>query len=207
MTVSAINREKGRLARVVFAGGESILLDLDFCCEKCIHEGDDIPPEKIGEYVFESDCVRAKSRALWLLDRYTYTERRLYEKLVRAGFGERAVSAAIARLKELGLIDDKNLASLFAEDSARRGISKRAAYSKLLAKGFDAKTVKEALLIADFDEAGQIAALLEGKYARLLSAGETKKVYAALIRKGFSFGAVRDALKKYSDELEYNGDV
>ncbi|MBP5686783.1 MAG: regulatory protein RecX, partial [Clostridia bacterium] len=167
----------------------------------------DISPEKAEEYVFESDCVRAKSRALWLLDRYTYTERRLYEKLVRAGFGEKAVGRAIARLKELGLIDDKNLASLFAEDLARHGTSKRAAYSKLLAKGFDAQTVKEALDGADFDEAGQISALLEGRYARLLQAGNTDKVYAALIRKGFSYGAVREALKKYSDELKYNEDV
>lgn len=207
MTVSEIKREKGHLARVVFAGGGSILLDLDFCLEKCIHAGDDISPEKAEEYVFESDCVRAKSRALWLLDRYTYTERRLYEKLVRAGFGEKAVGRAIARLKELGLIDDKNLASLFAEDLARHGTSKRAAYSKLLAKGFDAQTVKEALDGADFDEAGQISALLEGRYARLLQAGNTDKVYAALIRKGFSYGAVREALKKYSDELKYNEDV
>ena len=207
MTVSEIKREKGRLVRVGFSDGKEILLDFDFCCEKCIHEGDDLPLEKIEEYLRESDYIRAKSRALWLLDRYTYTERRLFEKLVRAGFGERAAGRAIARLKELGLIDDKNLACLFAEDLARHGTSKRAAYSKLLAKGFDAQTVKETLNAADFDEAGQISALLDGKYARRLAAGETDKVYAALIRKGFSFGAVRDALKKYSDELKYNEDV
>ena len=31
-----------------------------------------------------------------------------------------------------------------------------------------------------------------------------EKVYAALIRKGFSFSAVRNVLKKYSEELEYS---
>ena len=30
----------------------------------------------------------------------------------------------------------------------------------------------------------------------------TPKVYAALVRKGFSYGAVRDALKKYRDEFD-----
>ena len=31
-----------------------------------------------------------------------------------------------------------------------------------------------------------------------------QRVYAALVRKGFSFSAVRNALKKYSEELEYS---
>ena len=85
MTVTELKREKGHLMRVRFEGGESILLDLDFCVEKCIHEGDGISPETVKEYLSESDYIRAKSRAIWLLDRYTYTERRLFETLKTAG--------------------------------------------------------------------------------------------------------------------------
>lgn len=206
MTVSGIKREKGHLMRVTFSEGGSILLDLDFCAEKCIHEGDEISPEVIGSYLAESDYIRAKSRAMWLLDRYNYTERRLFEKLKSAGFGEKPASRAVARLKELGLIDDRRFAALYAQDCARRGISKRAAYPKLLAKGFSSADVKAALEEAEFDEAEQLTALIETKYARLLAAGETQKVYAALVRKGFSFSSVRDALKKYSEELETSED-
>ena len=203
MTVAGIKREKGHTVRIVFDTGESILLDLDFCIEKCIHEGDSLSKEQVKEYLSESDYIRAKSRALWLLDRYTYTERRLAEKLKNAGFGEAASSRALARLKELGVIDDGNLADLYAKDCARRGISKRAAYPKLLAKGFRADTVKTALENAGFDEENQLSALIESKYAAKLAAGETEKVYASLIRKGFSYGAVREALKNYSEQLKY----
>ena len=206
MTVTELKREKGHLMRVRFEGGESILLDLDFCVEKCIHEGDGISPETVKEYLSESDYIRAKSRAIWLLDRYTYTERRLFEKLKTAGFSEAASGKAVARLKELGLIDDEKSAELYAQDCARRGISKRAAYPKLLAKGFNSATVKAALEKAEFDEAEQISALIEEKYARELAAGDTDKVYAALIRQGFSYGGVRDALKNYSEKLKYNED-
>ena len=207
MTVKDVKREKGHLVRVSFEENESILLDLDFCGEKCIHEGDKLSSEQIKEYLSESDYIRAKSRALWLLDRYTYTERRLFEKLKSAGFSEKASSRAVARLKELGVIDDGNLAELYAKDCARRGISKRAAYPKLLAKGFSGTTIKEALEKADFDESAQIKSLLEGKYRGKLAAGETEKVYTALIRRGFSYAAVREALKQYSEELKYNEEI
>ena len=206
MTVSKISREKGHIVRLEFSDGESAVLDLDFCNEKCIHEGDEIPPERLKEYLAESDYIRAKARAVWLLDRYTYTERRLAEKLKAARFGEEAVKKAVERLKELGLVDDRGLSARYAEDCARHGISKREAYYKLYSKGFDAETVRAALDSADFDEAEQINALLERKYARALNSGETEKVYAALVRKGFSYGAVRDALKKYNEELKYSGD-
>lgn len=206
MTVTGLKRERGHIVRVSFEGGESVLLDLDLCTEKCLHEGDDITPETLAGYIGESDYIRAKSRALWLLDRYTYTERRLFEKLKQTGFSEQAASRAVARLKELGVINDGDLALTYAEDCARRGISKRAAYARLLSKGFNAAAVRPALENAGFDEAGQISALLESRYAAKIAAGETDKVYAALIRKGFSYGAVREALKKYSEELELNGD-
>ena len=206
MTVTGIKREKGHLVRLNFENGESAVLDLDFFAEKCIHEGDRISPELLKDYLAESEYIRAKSRAIWLLDRYQYTERRLTEKLKAAKFGDEAVTKAVRRLKELGLVDDRNLSARYAGECARRGISKREAYYKLIGKGFDAATVRAALDNTSFDEARQINELIERKYQRRILSGDTEKVYAALVRKGFSYGAVRDALKKYSEQLEYSGD-
>lgn len=206
MRVTETEREKGHLLKLLLDGGGELLLDLDFCNEKRIGAGSEITPSQIKEYKAESDYRRAKSRALWLLDRYVYSERRLYEKLIKAGFGGEPSAKAVARLKELGLIDDASLALRTAQDLSRRGVSKREAYGKLLAKGIPAPVVKEALENGEFDEREQIAQLIERKYARQLAAGETQKVYAALCRKGFSFSAVRDVLKKHSEELEYSED-
>ena len=50
----------------------------------------------------------------------------------------------------------------------------------------------------------QILALLQGKYAYKLTAERGfEKVYAALVRKGFSYSAVRQAMKKYNSDLEF----
>lgn len=206
MKITAISREKKHLSRLTLENGESIVLDSDVCIARCLHEGDLLTEDAIKELTDESDYVRAKSRALWLLDRYTYTERRLFEKLKQAGFGEKAASKAVARLKELGVINDNNLARQYAEDLSRRGISKRAAFSKLLQKGFDKNTVTSALETTEFDEQNQLNTIIERKYAAKLAAGETEKVYAALVRKGFSYRDVREALKKYSEQLEFTGD-
>ncbi|MBR6902555.1 MAG: regulatory protein RecX [Clostridia bacterium] len=206
MTVTDLISKKGHLISVEFSGGESVLIDKDVLIEECIHKDDELTPERVIELKTKSDYVRAKSRALWLLDRYQYTERRLIDKLKSAGFSEDVSQKAVERLKELGVIDDNGLALRFAEECRSRGISKRAAYLKLMQKGFDSDTIKQALENTDFDEQEQLKELIERKYASKIAEGETEKVYAALIRKGFSYNAVRNALKSYGEELDYSGD-
>ena len=76
---------------------------------------------------------------------------------------------------------------------------------KLIEKGVPADIAKEVVSGSDTDEDAQIIAVIEKKYARKLETENgAQKVYAALIRKGFSFSAVKKALKKYSEELEYS---
>lgn len=206
MTVTGLSSKKGHLVSIELSGGESVLIDKDVVTEECIHEDDELTPERVRKLKEKSDYVRAKSRALWLLDRYQYTERRLKDKLRSAGFSDEISQKAVERLKELGVIDDSALALRFAEECSGRGISKRAAYAKLMQKGFDSGTIKEALQSTDFDEREQLKELIERKYASKIAEGETGKVYAALIRKGFSYNAVRNALKSYGEELDYSGD-
>ena len=50
-----------------------------------------------------------------------YTEKALYEKLIRAGFGKAASAAVIARLLELGIIDDRRYAERMAETARKSG--------------------------------------------------------------------------------------
>ncbi|MBO4692939.1 MAG: regulatory protein RecX [Clostridia bacterium] len=206
MKVISLKREKSHLVSVAFENGESVLLDIDLCVQKCIHEGDEITDEQISEYKSESDYMRAKSRALWLLDRYIYSERNLFKKLRQAGFGEIPAARAISRLKELGIIDDKSLAYRYAQALERRGVSKREAYGKLYGKGFNSDTINEALEGAAFDEDKQLRELIERKYNGKLLSGDIDKVYAALVRKGFSYSAVRNALKEFSRKIELSGE-
>ncbi|MBR7133849.1 MAG: RecX family transcriptional regulator [Clostridia bacterium] len=204
MRVILVKKEKAHLTRVAFAGGTELLLDREVCAEKGLCEGTVISEAEVEEIKGYSDYVRAKNRALWYLDRSDYTEKALYTKLLRAGFDKRACAAVLARLVELGVVDDVRFAERYAERCVESNISEREALSKMLSKGVPYDIAKSALADLAPDEAAQIAALIKKKYAYKLTCERgTEKVFAALVRRGFSYGAVREAMKKYNDELEF----
>ena len=204
MIIVSCEKQKKHLTRLVFADGGEILLDSGECENHALRAGNEITEEKLNKLKYESEYERAKERALWYLDRADRTEKALYQKLVTAGFDKRACAEVLSRLKELGLVDDRRFAENFAGRCRESCVSQREAVSKMLAKGVPYETAKAAADNSDTDEEEQLRRLIEKKYARKLNEENgTQKVYAALIRKGFSFSAVRSVLKKYSEELEY----
>jgi regulatory protein len=80
-------------------------------------------------------------------------------------------------------------------------------FHTILKKGIKKELINLTLEDTECDERRQIKALIDKKYYRYLSDASDKKaiqkVYAALARKGFSFGAIKDALKEYTTSLEY----
>ena len=204
MQIIEVKDIKKHLTALTLLGGEVLELDKDIVLENGLCKGTVLDEEKIKEYKHDSDYRRAKGRALWYLDRMDHTEKALFEKLIKAGFSKRISAEVLAKLCELGLIDDRRYAERFAARCMENNISKREATQKMLLKGIPYELIKEVLSETETDEAAQIAALLRGKYANKLSQeGGVEKVYAALARKGFSFSNIRAALKEYSEELEF----
>lgn len=203
MIVFDIKRDKTHLMRVILDNGAEILLDKDTVAENPLKKGDFIDKDKIDELSYDSEYRRAKSRALWYLDRMDYTEKSLYTKLVRAGFDKRASAQVLARLTELGVVDDMRYANRFAERCLEKNISKRETMHKMLEKGVPYDMAKFVLSDMEADEDSQLKALIEGKYAYKLTQDRgVEKVYAALVRKGFSYSAVKQALKNYVEDFE-----
>lgn len=204
MTVVDIKRQKNHTVGVLLSNGEAITLDLDYAASLCIRKGDTLTEEKLLEYKDESDYIRAKSRGMWFLNRADHSEKSLYEKIIKGGLPESAAARAIARLKELGMLDDIRYACRLAERMSEAGVSKREAYARLIQKGIPKQLASDVLSDTEFDEGAQLAELINKKYRLKLEAdGGIQKVYAALIRKGFSYGAVKAALKKYTQESEW----
>ena len=103
MQIVEVIPQKRHLTKLVLSGGREILLDKSFVAEKCIKAEQTVTEEQLAAWKEESDYVRAKSRALWFLDRADHSEKALYDKLLRADIPPKACAKAIARLKELGL--------------------------------------------------------------------------------------------------------
>lgn len=207
MFITDIKKDKKHLSRIFLSNGEEILIDVDLCIEKGLSSGYETDEEFLKKLREESEFKRAKSRALWYLDRMDYTENALYQKLTKAGFDKKACAEVIAWCVEFGLVDDRRYAERYALRCYESNISKREAMQKMYMKGISSQLAKEVWEEMDTDEQSQLNALIEKKYAyKLTLENGTEKVFAALIRKGFSFGAVKEAMKKYSEEIEFSED-
>lgn len=205
MKITQIKPSKLHLNCVCLENGENVLIDKDVCVSNSLMADCEVDSETLEKIKFESDYVRAKSRALWYLDRMDYSEKALYNKLVEKGFSKKACSKVLAKLVELGLVDDRRYAERLCEKLIESGHSKRAALQKMLLKGVPYDLAKELLSDAESDEVANILSLIEKKYAsKLLEPENFQKVYAALVRRGFSYSDVKTALKKYTEDLDFS---
>ncbi len=203
MIITEIKKDKLHLMRLFLSDGNEVLIDKDVCNEKCLRKGMDLSEEALKSIIFESDYQRAKSRAIWYLDRMDHTEKALYDKLLRAGFKPKPCAKVIARLKEVGLLDDLRYAENYANRLIESNVSKREALQKMLLKGVPYDLAKSVLEETETDELSQIKNVIEKKYKNKLTAENgVQKVYAALVRKGFSYGAVKTALNEFIEESE-----
>ena len=135
-----------------------------------------------------------------LLARRAHSRVELRRKLARRGYDADEVRGAVARLSELGYLDDAS----FAVGHVRRRSGTRDALAlsaELAERGVD-KVVAGAAL-AGFDRAAQVAAAtrLAERLSERLSGGKRPPGYrelldsvgAKLLRRGYSIGVARDA--------------
>lgn len=203
MQITYIEKQKQHLTRVVLSDQSEALLDNDLCAQKCLRVGMMLDESGLKSLKSESDYIRAKSRAVWYMDRMDHTEKGLYEKLVRAGFSKEASARVVARFIEVGLIDDERYARNLVERLMSANVSKREAVQKMLQKGVPYNLAKLVLEEDETDALTQIKNLIQKKYrTKLASENGAQKVFAALVRKGFSYSDVREALKSYIEESE-----
>lgn len=205
MEIVSITRDKLHLTKISLSNGDEYFIDNDIVAEASLFVGMDITDGELQELIFKSDYRRAKQRALWYLDRMDYSEKGLFDKLIKAGFEKRACAKVLAYFCEVGLIDDRRFAERLAERYSQANKSKREILNKLYQKGVPLDIAREVLSETETDEVAQIKALIEKKYAYKLSdKASFEKTFAALARKGFSFSAIKEALSQYKTELEFS---
>jgi len=184
-----------------------IAIDLDLCSEKHLKEGMEITLDELEELLYTSEYMRAKSKIMWYISRRDYCSGELYKKLKKE-FPEEPLKAAIERVTELGLINDE----LYAEKLARviieeKGISPKTAPYLMAEKGLSLELAKRKVSEREDDPKDSIRALIERKYLKDLSNEKGKqKVFAALYRKGYSYGDIRAVFSEFDKDFSQFGD-
>lgn len=178
-----------------------LALDAQLCELKGLRSGMVLDDEELVELIRESSIKRAKSRAMWYISRQDMPKEKLRRKLAEH-FPDYAAKAATDRAVELGLIDDFEYAKrrLQLELSVKK-ISLKAAAAKLLADGVDRETVEAAVEEAEYDPTDSILTLIERKYTKkLCEENGREKVFAALMRRGYSYSQIKAAFNSLEDD-------
>ena len=124
-------------------------------------------------------------------------ELRVYLK--RKGFEEPEIEDALTDLHQTGELDDSRYLAAITRHHLARG--KGAAYivARLRAKGVDtnAAAVKRVMGDSGFDETKKVEAIIEKRYAKSLEDQKgVRKVYQALLSRGFSGETIQQVLKR-----------
>lgn len=165
-----------------------------------IREGEEITEGTLCEIREEILPLRAKKRAMNLLQKREYTSAALREKLRDGEYPEDCIEEAVAYVASYGYVDDLRYARDFIvynldrksrmrieQDLMRKGICKdmvRAVFEELEEEG------------TRQDEASMVRSLLEKKKydARTADGQEKQRMYAFLYRKGFHADVINKAL-------------
>ncbi len=202
-------REGGRGRVKVFVDGEFWAeLDSKVAVERALFEGAELSDEELARVRVAGEKPLAMNRALGILSYRARAKGELRKRLVRAGYAEETVEEVLARLEELGYLDDEE----FARERVRAGAHKygpHRIFGDLRRTGVDEevarKTVEEEFVgRSEFETALEIARRRynTGEDPGGAGLGLARRVYGFLMRRGYSAAVCAEVARAYRREAE-----
>lgn len=208
-----ITAEEGRFDKIhIKIDGEYLLtLDRNYWYSCGYVSGDEINERELAAFKDAAGSRRAFNAGADLISRREHSTKELYSKLCKR-FEPEFAADAVARLCEIGLLNDKRFAEMYADELYRKkGMGKRRILFELSQKGIDndlAQSAVEELFEDEEDNIQRIVDIIEKKYYNI---GNDEKVrrraWAGLQRLGYSFDEIRRAQRMFLDtEIEESWD-
>ena len=201
--------KKGKQDKIhISVDGEySFTVDETYFLSMGIYNGKEVDSVELNEIIETVNIRRAYNYAVSLLSRRDHSEKELMTKLTQKGYTQGA-EEAIAKLRDGGYVSDERFARLYVRElQTFKKYGKRRIEQELFRKGIDREIIREVLEETDFDES-DLVSLIERKYGRYL--GDEKgiaKTINGLLRMGYSYGEIRDALKIINENIESDEEV
>ena len=155
-------------------------------------------PEEVDRFL---NPVEARKKAMDYLARREYGGQELVRKLATAGFDKDVAEAAVAKLTDDGLQDDRRYAENFARSRINQGKGPLRIHAELGQRGIAAGLVDEVLEDAGEDWHALARDVRLKKFGRSMPAGYEEKARQMrfLQYRGFEPGQVRAAISAIDD--------
>ncbi len=201
--------KKGKQDKIhISVDGEySFTVDEAYFLSMGIYNGKEVSCDELEEIKEIVNIRRAYNYAVSLLARRDHSEKELINKLHQKGYDEGA-EAALEKLRNGGYVSDERFARLYTRElQTLKKYGKKRIEQELYRKGIERDIIREVLDETDFSES-ELVELIERKYGRYLSDEKgVQKAVNGLLRMGYSYGEIRDALKIINEKAEFNDEV
>ncbi len=167
-----------------------------------LEQGNEVS-KKTFEYIKnEVVLIKAKNKAASFLGSSKKTEKTVFDKLTESGYAQDICEKVVEELKSYGYINDLDYALSYIEDRLR--LNPKGSYGlkmELRQKGVKDSIIEKAIDMSEIDESIYIKQLIIKKRFDLqdMDEKEKKKLYDFLLRRGFSYGIIKDTIKNFDD--------
>ena len=145
--------------------------------------------------------MSAKMRAVRIVSASSVSKKDLEQRLVRKGEDPRQAKEAVQWMEDLHLVDDRNTAEAVVHSCISRGYGLQRAKQALYEKRIPRQYWEEAL--AEYpDQWEKIEAFLRSRLDETSDEKQKKKAIDALLRRGHSYGTIRQVLSELSFDTE-----
>lgn len=149
----------------------------------------------------QDEMLRAKKKAMSLLQHNDRTEWQLRDKLTKSGFSENAVNEAVEYVRSFHYIDDERYAIRFVEIYHESRSIKRLRQD-LYKRHVSEELIELAIENIDNDDSAALSRELDRirDKAGAMTYEEQQKVAARLYRKGFRMSDIMNGIRNIADE-------
>lgn len=203
MKVERIERSKHKQERVLvyLEGGDLLRVTEDELLHFGLHIGLDISPEDVVQLQNAGARSETRVRAANMISARPLSKKELTRRLSEKGASERDAEETADWLESIGALDDAAYAAMLVRHYGAQGYGAARIRDELFKRGVPRALWDGALAGFDAGESAVrfVRARLRGK---IPDEREKQRLFAALQRRGFSWGEARDALAAVHAEIE-----
>ena len=166
-----------------------------------LYAGKELTQEEYQALQKSAAEMSAKMRAVRIVSASSVSKKDLESRLVRKGENPQDAKRAVSWLEDLHILDDRTAAENVVRSCVAKGYGLQRAKQVLYEKRIPKELWEDAL--ADYpDQEEKILEFLRSRLSDTLDPKAQKRAIDALLRRGHSYGAIRQALRKLSFDTD-----
>lgn len=203
MRIDSLKTSPDRAGRywLILEDGSKLPLYRQTVEDFALYAGKELSEEELEALNTAAGKMSAKMRAVRIVSASSVSRKALEEKLVRKGEDPRQAREAVEWMEDLHLVDDKKTAEQVVYSCISKGYGLARAKQALYEKRIPKELWDEAL--EDYpDQLDKICSFLRARLDGESDDKQVKRAIDALLRRGHSYGKIREALNIISLDFE-----